>query len=330
MQGAQAELLPDGRRLHLHHGPIDLIVEAFGEAVEVETAYRQASVRFTRILEELVEELPVLRSPLGDELPQLNGKVARSMCAAAAPHRPLFITPMIAVAGAVADEILASLIAGRVLDRAYVNNGGDVAFHLAPGSELTTAIHGTNAKVTLTSDSPSRGLATSGWRGRSCSFGIADSVTVLAETAVIADVAATLIANAVDLPGHDAVERAPAASIDPDSELDERLVTVAVAPLTRGEARAALYGGQVAADALRQRGFIHGAALFLQDESAFSPSGLFELASDGTRSGEGKQRNGDNAKKRNRTSGRNHKIVATDLPQQGADKGRHRIAGEIG
>ncbi len=28
---AQIRLLPDGRRLHLHDGPIDLIVEAFGE-----------------------------------------------------------------------------------------------------------------------------------------------------------------------------------------------------------------------------------------------------------------------------------------------------------
>ena len=30
MSGPQASLLSDGRRLHLNHGPIDLIVEAFG------------------------------------------------------------------------------------------------------------------------------------------------------------------------------------------------------------------------------------------------------------------------------------------------------------
>ena len=33
--GAQAAMLPDGRRLHLQHGPIDLIIEAFGEPAEV-------------------------------------------------------------------------------------------------------------------------------------------------------------------------------------------------------------------------------------------------------------------------------------------------------
>ena len=38
-----AALLPDGRRLHLQHGPIDLIVEAWGEAREVAAAYRQAA-----------------------------------------------------------------------------------------------------------------------------------------------------------------------------------------------------------------------------------------------------------------------------------------------
>ena len=47
-----------------------------------------------------------------------------------------------------------------------------------------------------------RGIATSGWRGRSFSLGIADAVTVLAATAAEADAAATMIANAVDLPGH--------------------------------------------------------------------------------------------------------------------------------
>ena len=61
-----------------------------------------------------------------------------------------------------------------------------------------------------------RGIATSGWRGRSFSLGIADAVTVLAATAAEADAAATVIANAVDLPGHPAIDtRAGAASSRP-------------------------------------------------------------------------------------------------------------------
>ncbi len=275
MQAAQARLLPDGRRLHLHHGPIDLIVEGFGPPDEVRLAYRQASERFRTILEELVAELPLLRRPLLDELPALSGKVARVMLAAAAPHRPLFVTPMIAVAGAVADEILAALVEGRSLERAYVNNGGDVALYLTPGASITSAIFGTAAKVTLTAEMPARGLATSGWRGRSLSLGIADSVTVLAATAAQADAAATLVANAVDLPGHAGVARGPASEQDPDSDLGDRPVTLAVGPLTRGEAREALQRGLAEAERLRGRGLILGAALFLQEEAAFSPAELF-------------------------------------------------------
>ena len=45
MDGPRITRLPDGRRLHMHHGPIDLIVEAFGAPDEVEAAYRQAAAR---------------------------------------------------------------------------------------------------------------------------------------------------------------------------------------------------------------------------------------------------------------------------------------------
>ena len=57
----------------------------------------------------------------------------------------------------------------------------------AAGSRLKSLL----AAVT---GSPVRGVATSGWRGRSHSLGIADSVTVLAATAAMADAAATVIA----------------------------------------------------------------------------------------------------------------------------------------
>ena len=40
-----ASLLPDGRRLHLQHGPIDLVIEAWGPREEVALAYRQAWAR---------------------------------------------------------------------------------------------------------------------------------------------------------------------------------------------------------------------------------------------------------------------------------------------
>jgi uncharacterized protein len=127
---AVARMLPDGRRLHLHHGPIDMIVEAWGPPEAVAGAYRAAAGRFEGLLEELVAELPALRSP---DPGSLRGPVARAMAAAVAPFRPAFVTPMAAVAGADADAVLAAMVASGGLVRAYVNNGGDIALHLAPG-----------------------------------------------------------------------------------------------------------------------------------------------------------------------------------------------------
>jgi ApbE superfamily uncharacterized protein (UPF0280 family) len=223
--------LPDGR-LHLQHGPIDLLIEAFGASAEVERAYRQAFDRFADILPALVRELPLLRRPVGDAYPLLQGPVARRMAEAVWPHRAVYITPMAAVAGSVADEMLEAMLAGRTLDKAYVNNGGDIAFYLSPGHELRAGIFvdALDGAVRLTHDRPVRGIATSGWRGRSFSRGIADSVTVLAANAALADAAATIIANAVDT-DHPTIERRPARELDPDSDLGELPVTTYVGPL---------------------------------------------------------------------------------------------------
>ena len=226
-----AASLPDGR-LHLQHGPIDLIVEAFGAASEVARAHAQTVDRFGDILPTLVAELPVLRRPVGDAYPLLQGPVARRMAAAVWPHRETYITPMAAVAGSVADEVLEALIRGRTLDKAYVNNGGDIAFHLAPDHSLRAGIFvsALDGAVTLTHDRPVRGIATSGWGGRSFSLGIADAVTVLAANAAAADAAATVIANAVNA-NHPAVDRRPARDLDPDSDLGDLLVTTNVGAL---------------------------------------------------------------------------------------------------
>jgi uncharacterized protein len=226
-----AAFLPDGR-LHLQHGPIDLIVEAFGAKDEVDRAYRQAIDRFGDILPTLVSELPVLRRPVGDAYPLLQGPVARRMVEAVWPHRAVYITPMAAVAGSVADEMLQAMLAGRTLDKAYANDGGDIAFHLSEGHELKAGIFvdALDGVVRLSHERPVRGLATSGWGGRSFSRGIADSVTVLGATAAAADAAATIIANAVDA-DHPAIERRPACELDPDSDLGELLVTTNVGAL---------------------------------------------------------------------------------------------------
>ncbi len=264
---AVAAMLEDGRRLHLQHGPIDLIAEAFGEAGEAAQALLQAARRFDGLLEELTAELPLLRRPAA-EAGALTGPVARRMLAATAPHEG-FVTPMAAVAGAVADEVLAAMVAGRRLAKAYVNDGGDAAFFLHEGETMTAALwaEGDAGRAVIRAGDAARGVATSGWRGRSWSLGIADAVTVLARSAAAADAAATLIANAVDLPGHPAVRRGPARAEEPDSDLGDRLVTLAVGPLAPAETAQALEAGLAAAERMRGQGLIAAAALFLNGEA---------------------------------------------------------------
>jgi ApbE superfamily uncharacterized protein (UPF0280 family) len=263
--GLQAAWLPGGR-LHLTHGPIDLILQAWGSEPAVRAGCARATARFDGLLQELVDEIPALRSPNSGPL---HGPVAQAMVRAVTPF-PEFITPMAAVAGAVADEICGTMAAAGDLARAYVNDGGDIALYLTPGETITAAIAaraGLPDRVTITHADPVRGIATSGWRGRSFSLGIADAVTVLARTAAEADAAATLVANAVDLPGHPAVARAPARELQADTDLGDHLVTVDVGPLTPAETARALDAGAARAEAMRARGQIAAAALFLNGQA---------------------------------------------------------------
>ncbi|HYK19064.1 MAG TPA: UPF0280 family protein [Bryobacteraceae bacterium] len=266
----QMRMLPDGRRLHLHDGPIDLIVEAFGAPQAVTAAYRAAFARFETVLDELCSELSFLRQPCVPESKWPCGRVARRMMAATLPYATeFFITPMAAVAGSVAEEVLASMIAATDLDRAYVNDGGDIALHLNPGERFTIGMVERPGGLSLFGasrlrfDDPVRGIATSGWRGRSFSLGIADAVTVVADRAAAADAAATIIANAVDLPEHPAIVRVPACELAPDSDLGRRRVTQAVGDLSCTEIDEALSAGVLAAERLRRVGLIRAAALHL-------------------------------------------------------------------
>ncbi len=261
-------MLPDGKRLHLQHGPIDLIIGAAGPAAEVRAAYARATDRFQDVLDRLVGELPLLRRPIAAPRPLPDGPVARRMVAAVWPHRAVFVTPMAAVAGAVADEMLAAMTEGQRLETAYVNNGGDIAVHLAEGARLRLGIVGEidnpaiDATAAISHGSPVRGIATSGWRGRSWSFGIADAVTVLATSAAAADVAATLIANEVTV-DHPAITRAPASEIDDNTDLGRRPVIVAVGDLDPAAVAAALDRGASCAEAMRRAGHATAAMLVL-------------------------------------------------------------------
>jgi ApbE superfamily uncharacterized protein (UPF0280 family) len=277
---AQRKLLPDGR-WHFQHGPIDLLIGADGDAPTLVQAQQAAWRRFETLLDELVAELPLLRQPVSGCACPLNGDVARSMWVACHPYRAAYITPMAAVAGAVAQAVLACY--RRVgVSRAWVNNGGDIALHLTPDTSWRIGLFADiarhhphtddgrlriDADFTVHASLPVRGIATSGWRGRSFSLGIADSVTVLARTAAEADAAATVIANAVNV-DDPRIARRPACEMKDDSDLGTLPVTVDVPPLDEATVQHALAAGQRRARELQALGLIWSAALSCQGRFA--------------------------------------------------------------
>ena len=279
----QAQRKPmDAQRWHFQHGPIDLVIGADGDAAAVASAHEAAWQRFEQVLPELVQELPLLRQAVSSKATDcpLTGPVARRMWQACRPYAMDFITPMAAVAGSVAQEIIACYQRPGIA-RAWVNNGGDIAMHLTPGQSLKVGLYADIARLdaaqlqdqllldgqfSVEAAMPVRGVATSGWRGRSFSMGIADSVTVLAHTAAQADAAATVIANAVNV--NDArVQRAPAASLKDDSDLGQRLVTTGVPPLAPALVLQALQAGLATARALQSEGLIYSALLVCQQQA---------------------------------------------------------------
>ncbi len=272
LAGASAWALADGR-LHLQHGPIDLLVDANGDSQQVQLAYEQAVNAFESVLQTLVDELESLQTPITERalVRQPEGPVAQRMLAAVNPYCGVFVTPMIAVAGSVADYILQQAMTGRQLDRLAVNNGGDIALALGKQEVFRVGITANpdvprrDAHIVIDEQSGIGGIATSGWRGRSHSLGIADAVTVLAKNAASADVAATLIANAVDAPYASGVSRHAAHELNPDSDLGDRPVTVAVGELDDDAIALAIRSGVHMAEQFYKVGRVSAVYINLKD-----------------------------------------------------------------
>ena len=259
-----------GNRLHLQHGPINLVIKANGDSSSIKKAYELASHRMEGMLQGLVDNLSTLRVPLNPRVElSIDDVTSNHMISTARQFEDRFITPMAAVAGAVADKILSSMRDVKGLDSIYVNNGGDIALFIGHGKKMKIGIVPTLtaaepvASVDITSGDKVRGIATSGWDGHSLSLGIADAVTVLAKNAAIADIVATLIANEVNCDS-DCIDRVQALEIDPDSDLKEKLVTLKVGNLDENEISKALARGARFAQKLIDDKKIFGVFIYLQ------------------------------------------------------------------
>ena len=111
------------------------------------------------------------------------------------------VGPMAAVAGAIAEFVCKGLI-DEGCNEIIVENGGDI--YLRRSNDCTIAVFAGQSPLSnrvglrVAADEMPVGICTSsGTVGHSLSLGVADSVTVLADSAVLADAAATRIGNEV-------------------------------------------------------------------------------------------------------------------------------------
>jgi uncharacterized protein len=281
--GATVKQLAGGSkhdRTHWQHGPIDIAMDLHGSIEQTEAAKQAMWLRFPNCLPELVGELAALRSNYSHlKNDAFAGSIANRMWQAVLPFQAQFITPMAAVAGSVAQELL-NIAKDFGLQKIIVNNGGDVAIYALANEAIKIALLApAGIAEFFFNETREFGIATSGWSGRSFSLGIADAVTVVAQTASQADAAATMIANAVGPEiRHDVIHRMPASSLKDDTDLGEQLVTTKVGSLPKSLVSQALLQGETYARELLRRKLILSASLSLQGESVIVTNSASDLA----------------------------------------------------
>jgi uncharacterized protein len=248
-------------------GPMTLTLSVWSDDQPRPIMAVQAATKALELLSHLAEYQNLLKIPLNklkrdDQFPPLV-KRAFSACRKVSSE----LTPMAAVAGLVADEIVTSALALGA-DRVIVNNGGDIALGMKGKQKNRVGLKGpfkerVSHVLEIFSDQGIGGVATSGWGGRSFSPGIADAVSVWAADGVTADAAATWIAGQMKLDSPKVV-RCPAKEVDPETDIPHLLITREVAPLTPEEKETVLATGLAMARALIEKGIIRGVFLAVQ------------------------------------------------------------------
>ncbi len=224
-----------------------------------------------RTLSEIRGDLPVLRQK-AVRIKKVGwlSEAAQRMIRAVKAVDEATLTPMAAVAGTVADLVKEHLVLLDTFDFLSVNNGGDISLFNAPGRTMGIGIGDINRNIATPyvlkiAGGGSFGIASSGFGGRSFTLGLADVVSVIAETAAVADGAATFIGNMTTAEGRTIVRR-KAQDIDPLTDIPDEMVTIERGELDRQTVAAALAAGLDHARRLKSAGVIMDALIILGEE----------------------------------------------------------------
>ncbi len=272
-------------KVQVSYGPMEIGIQVSGPGKIVRKSCGEVRKKARLLLGDVERFYPLMKLR-GEELkvkPRWP-RVVRRMVRAVQLVSGKTLTPMAAVAGAISDELLLDLreAAGGFLTKILVNNGGDMAL-FSPGEPVRVGIRGvapegmSMREVLIPEMDEPYGLATSGWRGRSFSRGVADAVVVVAPDGAVADAAATHIGNFVTDESIRGVRHCRASELDPMTDIPDSMVTVSCGRLSEDEKHAALENGGAMASSLLDRGIIWGAGIYLQGKSAELSKGVINF-----------------------------------------------------
>lgn len=230
-------------------------------------------------LKELAQYLPLAKlPPHGVKEEGKLPDILRKMMGAVRTCQDPTLTSMAAVAGTFADMI-ADFLQEKGATKAMVSNGGDLAIRLA--SEVSAQVgivsdlddKSFSHVIRIRGEGEIKGIATSGFGGRSFTKGIASAVVSFGRNCREADAAATLIGNHTFSPDP-AIRQVCAELLDPDTDIRGHLVTLSVGELDPATPGKALAHGMAKAEELMAMGAIIGAAVFVGGQSAVLPEYL--------------------------------------------------------
>ncbi len=248
-------------------GPMTLTISAWDNERAMPVMAVRAAQTALESLEILADfqgylKIPSSNLPIGRPLPRV---VERAFEAARIVNGNL--SPLAAVAGAVAEEVTVSA-SNLGADKVIVNNGGDIALYLKGRTRASVGLKALQSeeligRLNLVAENAIGGVASSGWGGRSFSTGVADLVVVWADNAGLSDAAATYIAGQVEVRDKK-VRRVRAKDIDPFSDLNQAMVTAKVGRLSPRQCSEALEQGALASQKLFEARTIRGCFIMVQ------------------------------------------------------------------
>ena len=255
-------LIEDGK-LYIENGPTNIIAEAF--SLDKKEIYNLICEYSSKYLKDLSLEIDNLKRPTSENK-KFKSEIANRMFNSTKLFLPDFITPMASVAGAISESILLKVLEKYSVNKIYINNGGDISLYVSESEKFNFSIGGETSYIFEYANlNGIGGIATSGWKGRSFSSGIADSVTVIAEKASIADAAATIICNKIDLKNSNKIIKKKANDFYENTDLDDRLITVSVENLTEQEIEKAISKGKITSEYFIAKNIIKSVIINLQN-----------------------------------------------------------------